>query len=102
MNEEVEYHIYRTVSGNVEGFVFEEDWKTFFLSLSDQLFFIDDSEYNFKYSDKGKLGISLEGLRIHIWFEIEKNSKSEAENIVSEFVRVLKLRFGNEVMWQIS
>jgi len=100
MDEEKEYQIRRNVNDNSEyilGFMFDEDWKQFFSSFSTKLKFIEDDDYNFKYSSIGKLGISLENDLIHVWFEENKFSTHKTEEIIKEFCDSLIIRYGNEI-----
>lgn len=100
MKEGQEFHIRRTPfeeNGFRLNFQFKEDWKSFFLSLSPKLIFIEDEDYNFDYRFVGKLGISLELGYMHIWFEDEKFSDEKATEIIREFYNVLKQRFGEDI-----
>ncbi len=84
-------------SGYRSNFIFDEDDKSFLSSLSSELTYIENEDYNFEYSSIGKIGISLEFGFIHIWFEECKFSDEDSEKIVGEFYRKLTARFGNEI-----
>ncbi|WP_452598690.1 hypothetical protein [Pontimicrobium sp. MEBiC01747] len=88
---------YRIQNNNQIGFPFNEHWKSFFISLSPNIDFIDDDDYNFKYLTEGKIGISLEDHFIHIWFEEEKFNNQSSERIVQEFCYNLRKRYGDKI-----
>ncbi len=100
MNELFEYHL-RGLEFDDNGYriecIPEGGTITFFSEMMEGLKIILDPNFNLELISNGKICVSEEMGFLHIYFEEEKFSETESEEIVREFKRLLESYFDVEL-----